>query len=98
MDKTACTQINEGQGYSKGLRIKLLYRVCSQSARAGFSEQYAKWQEWSKMSDKKKPLLKQENNSKRKPWKPGQSGNPKGRPLASPVCIFLREIFHILIR
>ena len=42
MDKTACTQINEGQGYSKGLRIKLLYRVCSRSARAGFSEQYAK--------------------------------------------------------
>jgi hypothetical protein len=42
MDKTACTQINEEQGFSKDFRIELLYRVCGRSDRAGFSEQYAK--------------------------------------------------------
>ncbi len=63
MDKTACTQINEGQGDSKDFRIKLLYRVCGRSDRAGFSEQYEKLQESSKMNDKKDPLLKQKDNN-----------------------------------
>ena len=31
MDKKAGTQGNEGQGDSKGFRIKLLYRVCDNS-------------------------------------------------------------------
>jgi hypothetical protein len=44
-----------------------------------------------KQATTKKPLLKQEINSKGKPWKPGQSGNPKGLPRGTGKVAEMRD-------
>jgi hypothetical protein len=43
------------------------------------------------MNDKKDPLLKQKINSKGQQWKPGQSGNPKGRPRGTGKVAEMRD-------